>query len=89
MREKSFAQRIKEQRERLGISQREAARKWRFAQTTLSSWESGTRIPAGLYLERLERILKRSEWKTTNPADEELGSKEQPGQEEENKAGER
>ena len=59
--EKSIAQRIREAREHLGLSQREAARQWGFTQATLNAWEKGARNPAGLYLKKLERVLKRSE----------------------------
>jgi DNA-binding transcriptional regulator YiaG len=55
----SFSEQIKEAREKLGLSQRAAAREWGFTQATLRAWESGDRKPAGLYKEKLERVLRR------------------------------
>jgi len=59
--QKSFGERIKQAREKLGFSQRQAARKWGFTQAALNAWEKGTRNPAGLYQKKLERILGRIE----------------------------
>jgi DNA-binding transcriptional regulator YiaG len=55
----NFPQRIKQARGKLGLSQRAAARLWRFPQTTLRYWEEGERTPAGLYKQKLERVLRR------------------------------
>lgn len=55
----SFSEQIKEAREKLGLSQRAAAKRWGFPQTTLRYWEEGKRNPAGLYKEKLERVLRR------------------------------
>jgi DNA-binding XRE family transcriptional regulator len=57
--EKSFSQRIKDARQAAGLSQATAARKWGFRKQTLSAWEKGIRNPAGLYKEKLERVLRR------------------------------
>ena len=40
--------------------QAQAARKWGLPQQTIAAWERGTRNPAGLYKEKLERILRRA-----------------------------
>jgi ribosome-binding protein aMBF1 (putative translation factor) len=56
----NFAQRIKEARERLGLSQAALGRKWGLPKQTISAWENGTRTPSGLYRRELERMLKRS-----------------------------
>lgn len=45
-------------REKLGLSQSQAAKKWGLSKHTLQAWEQGSRNPAGLYLEKLEKILK-------------------------------
>ena len=58
---KSYGERIRVARGRLGWSGRQAARGWGFSQRTLGSWEQGVRNPAGLYREKLERILRRLE----------------------------
>jgi len=57
----NFSDRIKAARQRLGLSQSQAARKWGFPKQTISAWEKGLRNPAGLYLKKLERVLKRIE----------------------------
>jgi DNA-binding transcriptional regulator YiaG len=59
--EKSLTARMKAARERLGLSQAQAARQWGFSQQTLNAWEIGLRNPAGLYRKKLERILRRVE----------------------------
>jgi DNA-binding transcriptional regulator YiaG len=55
----NFPDRIKAARERLGLSQSQAARKWGFPKQTISAWETGVRTPTGLYGQKIERILKR------------------------------
>jgi DNA-binding transcriptional regulator YiaG len=57
----NFSDRIKAARQRLGLSQSQAARKWGFPKQTINAWEKGIRNPVGLYLKKLERVLKRSE----------------------------
>jgi DNA-binding transcriptional regulator YiaG len=57
----NFSDRIKAARQRLGLTQSQAARKWGFPKQTINAWEAGIRHPAGLYLKKLERILKHSE----------------------------
>ena len=54
----SIAERIKAERERCGLSQSAAARKWKINLQTLQSWEQGRREPRGLYREALERALR-------------------------------
>jgi DNA-binding transcriptional regulator YiaG len=61
MQAKSFPARIKAAREKLGLSQPEAARKWGFSLDTLRAWEQESRNPAGLYREKLEKILTQIE----------------------------
>ena len=58
---KLFSERIKEARAKLGLSQSDFARKWRFPKQTINAWEHGLRIPHGLYRQKIERILKRTE----------------------------
>jgi ribosome-binding protein aMBF1 (putative translation factor) len=58
---KSFAKRIITARQKAGLSQSEAARKWGFSYGLMSMWESGKRNPSGLYREKLERFLRRIE----------------------------
>jgi DNA-binding transcriptional regulator YiaG len=57
----SFAKRLKAAREKLGISQAEAAKKWGFDLGTLQAWEQEYRNPAGLYREKLEGVLQKIE----------------------------
>jgi DNA-binding transcriptional regulator YiaG len=61
MMKESFAKRMKAVRKKLGISQAEAAKEWGFDLGTFQAWEQEYRNPAGLYREKLERILKRLE----------------------------
>lgn len=56
-----FAERIKAARQKLELSQGEAARLWGFSHQLLGMWENGRRNPCGLYREKLEKILKRIE----------------------------
>lgn len=53
----SIGERLKAARERLGLSQSEAAIKWKISKRTLEAWEQGRREPRGLYLEAAQRIL--------------------------------
>ena len=57
----SIALRIRSARETLGFSQADAAKRWGFSLKTLQAWEQGARKPAGLYLEKLEKVLKKAE----------------------------
>lgn len=59
--EKSISERIKVARLKVGLSQTKAARRWGFGPRTLEAWEQGVRNPAGLYREKLERVLRRIE----------------------------
>ena len=52
---------MKAAREKLGISQAQAAREWGFDLGTFRAWEQEYRKPAGLYREKLEAILSRIE----------------------------
>ena len=57
----SFAKRMKAAREKLGISQAQAAKEWGFDLGTLQAWEQEYRNPAGLYREKLEGVLAQIE----------------------------
>ena len=57
---KTIAQRLKAAREKSNLSQSQAAKAWKLSKPTLQSWEQGTRNPAGLYLEKIESILKKA-----------------------------
>lgn len=61
---KTFPTRIKLARKKLGFSKYRAAKEWGFAQQTLGAWEKGIRNPAGLYREKLEKILQQIEGQT-------------------------
>jgi DNA-binding XRE family transcriptional regulator len=52
--------RIRAARIKLGLNLQDAAKRWGFSPHTLQSWENGRRKPAGLYLAKLKRILKRT-----------------------------
>ena len=51
------ASQFKAARERLGLSQSEAAKQWEVPLKTLQSWEQGSRFPRGRTLQRLWPIL--------------------------------
>jgi DNA-binding transcriptional regulator YiaG len=55
--------RLKAARAKLGLSQSEAAKLWKFSGKTLQSWEQGQSEPRGLYLEKLEKLLAKIERK--------------------------
>lgn len=57
----AISQRIKSAREKLGLSQGQAAEKWNLRLQTLQQWEHGRREPRGLYRERIETILSEIE----------------------------
>jgi len=57
---KTIAQRLKAAREKANLSQSQAAKTWKINARTLQGWEQGYRNPAGLYLERVEQILKKA-----------------------------
>jgi DNA-binding transcriptional regulator YiaG len=61
MPERTFAERLKAARKKIGKSQAEAAKLWKLNKRTLQDWERTSRIPAPLYHERIERILQRIE----------------------------
>lgn len=48
---------IKGGRERAGLTQEQAAKKWGFNRRTLEAWEAGIRFPRGEAFIRLTRIL--------------------------------
>ncbi len=56
----STADRIRAARAKEGLSQAGAAKAWGINKRTLQGWEVG-KEPQGLYLEKLERILRRIE----------------------------
>jgi DNA-binding XRE family transcriptional regulator len=58
---KTFANRIREVRIQLGLSQAAVARKWGLPKQTIWAWENGTRTPSGLYKEKIEKILRKIE----------------------------
>lgn len=55
-----LAQRIQAARNRLNLSQSEAAQKWGISKRTLQEWEQGRHEPRGLALAALESILAAS-----------------------------
>jgi DNA-binding transcriptional regulator YiaG len=57
----SFSARILAARKKLGIGQKKAAKAWGFNAVTIQAWEKGRRQPAGLYKQKLERILRKIE----------------------------
>lgn len=57
----SIAKKIRVLREKLGLSQSQAAKKWGFSLKTLQAWEQGARKPAGLYREKLEKVFSKAE----------------------------
>jgi DNA-binding transcriptional regulator YiaG len=63
MQKTKISHRIKSAREKLGLSQGQAAEKWNIRLQTLQQWEHGRRAPRGLYLERIEEILASIEQK--------------------------
>lgn len=58
MSEKSLSERLKAAREKLGLSQAEAAELWKVNLRTLQSWESGRYAPTGFALAQLDELLK-------------------------------
>ena len=52
-----LADRLKEYRKRVGLSQKELAQKVGRAQTVVSSWEIGTGVPDAYYLPTLAKAL--------------------------------
>jgi len=55
-----LAERIKEARNRLNLSQSQAAEEWGISKRTLQQWEQARREPHGLYREKIESILASS-----------------------------
>jgi transcriptional regulator with XRE-family HTH domain len=62
--EKSYAERLKAARARLGLTREQAAERWGFSLRTLEHYEQGGRSPRGLYRDKLERVLRRIEPKS-------------------------
>ena len=58
-----LAERIKETRNRLNLSQSKAASEWGISKRTLQEWEQSRREPRGLALNALEAILSKAERK--------------------------
>lgn len=56
-----LADRIQEARNRLNLSQSQAASAWGVSKRTLQEWEQGRHAPRGLALVALEKILTRIE----------------------------
>lgn len=52
-----IARKLKAARERLGLSQSQAAKKWSVPLITLQSWEQNVRTPRGLALKALNELL--------------------------------
>jgi DNA-binding transcriptional regulator YiaG len=61
MSKKSITQRIRAARKKLGLSQGRAAQAWGFSKRTLEVWDQGKQQPSGLYLEKLEKVLRQIE----------------------------
>ena len=55
-----LAERIKEARNRLNLSQSKAASEWGISKRTLQQWEQRRCEPRGLYREKIEAILSAS-----------------------------
>ena len=60
---KPIDERIKAARTAHGLSRVRAAKQWGISAATIRSWEEKKRIPSGLYLARITRILARLEAK--------------------------
>jgi putative transcriptional regulator len=56
-----IAERIQEARNRLNLSQSQAAAEWGISKRTLQQWEQTRREPRGLYREKIEAILSKAE----------------------------
>ncbi len=52
--------RLKAARKKLGLSQSQAAKRWKISVKSLQGWEQGWREPRGLYLEKVEAVLKKA-----------------------------
>lgn len=59
--QKSISSRLKAAREKLSITQSEAARQWGVSVQAVQLWEQERRQPRGLYLEKIEGILAKIE----------------------------
>ena len=55
-----IADRLRETRQKCGLSQSQASVAWGISKRTLQGWEQG-KEPRGLYLQAIERILEKSE----------------------------
>ncbi len=56
---KTIGQQIKASRARLGLSQSQAARRWKISIRTLQQWEQGHRIPRVPALRYIEEVILR------------------------------
>ncbi|PTX93364.1 hypothetical protein DB345_17300 [Spartobacteria bacterium LR76] len=56
----TIADRIKEARRKLKLSQSQAAKEWQISTRTLQEWEQGRHEPQGLALAALESILSKA-----------------------------
>ena len=59
----SLPERIKAARLAQGLSREQAAQRWGFSRRSLEAWEGGSKSPAPLYREKLEKALQRTEGK--------------------------
>jgi len=55
----SFAGLIKSKRKRDGLSQSQAASKWKISICNIQNWEQGRRTPKGYALSALEKFMRR------------------------------
>ncbi|MEG1989986.1 MAG: helix-turn-helix transcriptional regulator [Clostridia bacterium] len=55
-----LADRIKQLRERLGISQSQVAKKLQVSRSSVSSWEMGLTMPTSVYLIELAKLFRCS-----------------------------
>jgi len=55
-----IGRRLKAAREKLNLSQDDAAQAWEISASTLRKWEQGQREPRGLALRALETILREA-----------------------------
>lgn len=54
-----ISQKITALRDKLGLSRDAFARRLRIPARTVARWEDGENEPSGLYLEKIERMLKK------------------------------
>jgi ribosome-binding protein aMBF1 (putative translation factor) len=58
---RTYAERLRAARAKLGLTRAEAAKQWKINLRTLEFYERGKRQPFGLYREKIERILTKIE----------------------------